>query len=166
MLQRLKGVVLSSAVRLSALVLLFFVFLPSRPAEARRAELPRRVILTGLISLEYERRWTDAEPEPQSSLTESVELGVGGPLVDPRIAIFGVSGSFVNRTYQPGDVNYKISGFNLNLSLLNQVNSVRNPSYRWMLYMPRPIKLHYSRYAGDDYTYSNYGISIDRKSVV
>ena len=137
------------------------LFIGAGVAEARRgSDLPNGYILTGVIGLEYERRWgtsSGADVPSINSFTQSYSLGVRGPIVDPRLAIFNITGDFIDKS---GIEGYRSKGVTAELDLLNEILEIRNPKYKFLNYMPKPIILRYSHYSGDDYSNTNYGVSM------
>jgi len=130
-------------------------------AEAlRRGDgLPRRLTLTGLVSLEYEKKWltNNGFEQETSKFLQEYRLGASGPILNPKLAVFKVSGTFVE---SDSDVyGYTSKGFNMNLSFFNGLNNIRSKRFSFINYLPRPLRFNYSKYYIGSSTSTLYGVS-------
>lgn len=135
-------------------MLIGIILLPSY-VYARMVSLPTRYVLYGVASLEYEKDWVFNSDFSNEHFTQNYQLGITGPVIDPRLITFDINGTLTDSS---GDVDSEIKGFNATLRLLN-FGFIKSGRYDYLNYLPRPIVLRYSRYDGDNFKNTSYGIS-------
>jgi hypothetical protein len=117
--------------------------------------LPRKVfVFSGDVSLFYDRSWGE-DRESTDSFTYSLNLGLDGFVIDPRIMRFIVKGNFAHTFNSPRD-DISVTGIATRVTLLNE-----RPRHGILRYAPSPIELRYAYYDYDTSTEQNYGISLE-----
>jgi hypothetical protein len=121
--------------------------------------MQRRFTLVGSLELTYERQWFGGMSQAaHTEFTESLNFGVYGFAVDPRLVNFKVSGILSSSQYSPGGSS-SFRDVSINVMLLQTI------PWRWLRYwefIPSPIMLRYNRYWDTD-SLTNYGVSLTFK---
>ncbi len=138
-----------------SILLLMVTFIMPTTIYARRVSLPTKYVLYGVASLEYEKEWVSDSNISEDYFTQNYQLGITGPIIDPRLVTFDINGTFTDRS---SDINSSLKGFNATLRLLN-FGLVKKERYNYLNYLPRPVVLRYSRYDGSNFESTSYGIS-------
>ncbi|MBI5075454.1 MAG: hypothetical protein HZB62_09875 [Nitrospirae bacterium] len=139
------------------ILFIFFIFLffPVKNADALSDSSrlhSRYFLLTGDISVDYEREWGDRRE--QDKLRHEYHIKLSGYVSDPRLVMFELSGSFMQDIRNPG-VTENTYGFGTRIFLLNS-RVLRGP----LAYFPQPIQLRFDYSTSGRYTSYNYGLSL------
>ena len=137
-----------------ALLVIIFVLLGQNNLSHARVLMPQREYrLYGNLILSYDRAWSSNRETIQQT-TYSLNLGLSGFVIDPRLIAFDVNGLF---SYL--DTNNRgsstVEGISTKLTFLQE-----RPRAGVLRYLPQPIELRYSYYSYEDSTSQNYGLSM------
>lgn len=124
-------------------------------AESRRSGLfyDRDFTLNGNVTLSYETSW-GSKSEPTNRFTHSLDLGLNGFVIDPRLMTFTVGGIFAQSMASNKDT-YTIEGFSTVVRFLNE-----RPRLGILRFFPQPIELRYAYSTDSMYQSQRYGISM------
>jgi len=160
----------TQALLLLLVILCHFVYIEEAEA-GRGTNLSNRYVLSGVATLEYDafRFPAVGSATPSgSAFNQSYSLGLTGPIIDSRLAYFGINTTYTSHTTNSGAFNgdaepsYSMSELGVHLILFNNLSGLKNPKYRFLLYLPRPILINYSRNARDGsmkFIVTRYGLS-------
>jgi len=114
----------------------------------------RGFLLTGDVSLSYEREWADYLDQTRSQFIHEYHLTLDGFIRDPRLALFAVSGSLMQTLNDPGinDTYYSIEA---QFSFLNR-RVLRGP----LRYFPQPIGVRFNYSTSELADSYGYGLSL------
>jgi hypothetical protein len=140
----------------------FLLFSPDSSSAATYRELAlrmqRRFTLYGSLQLSYERRWYEgASSHPaQVEVTKSLDLGVRGFVVDPRLINFDISGLIERDSRKNFGRSYTLTETRIDVMLLE---SLPWRLMRYWMFIPNPILLRFNR-VSDTHSSTNYGITL------
>jgi hypothetical protein len=113
----------------------------------------REYRLYGSLMLSYDRAWR-SNSEVFERTTYSLNLGLSGFIIDPRLIAFDVNGLFSQSFASNADTN-TVDGISAKLTFLGE-----RPRVGPLRYFPQPIELRYSYFSYENFTSQNYGISM------
>ncbi len=124
--------------------------------EEMELRLQKSFTIYGSLELSYERCWSGMSQPAATEFTTSLDLGVRGFVVDPRLMNFDVSGLIERDSRENMGKSYTLTGTRIDVMLLKQL-PWRLMRYR--MFIPHPIMLRYNRLDNTS-SYSNYGITL------
>ncbi len=147
-----------SSILVGVLVLFFADLSSAQLYNEMDLRLQKTFTFYGSLQLTYDRRWFEGGQQgpAQTEFIKSLDLGVLGFIVDPRLVNFDVSGLLARVSRKNLGDSYTLTGVRLDLILLESLP--RQWLGSWM-FIPNPIMLRFSR-LDDTYSIMNYGITL------
>lgn len=134
-------------------VAVIFILLGHSRSDARVLMPQREYRLYGNLMLTYDRAWS-GDREAFQRTTYSLNLGLNGFVIDPRLITFDISGLFSQAFTDNADTS-TVDGISTKITFLRE-----RPRAGTLRYLPQPIELRYSYFSYETSTSQNYGLSM------